>query len=360
MRRSALCALISISAWGGALFEDPLDGRSVKGWIVAPDAFEKTPDGAAAFRLTSGVPRMTAPPPSVGDDTWKNYRLTVEILPAAAQGFLGVDFNVRKSDACGANIHFSTSAAALALQAMRFCGAGSESWKLWPVSQRSVPFPKGQWIRLRIDAGDAVANVYVNDGPEPLYTIYDLPSSAGGVRFWASYGGSGYYRRLRVVPLPPGSVKPVLADFWAAAAEKASVRDWRVSELRPAGEALPGKPEWKPVRADRRGVLDLSAIFPKHGRNTVFAETVVHSERDGERIARVTYLDRFTLYCNGQEVFKGPDRHWFSPDRAKYGNSRLIPDQFEVRLPLRAGENKLLVRSEALEQFGWGFWLRLD
>ncbi len=68
----------------------------------------------------------------------------------------------------------------------------------------------------------------------------------------------------------------------------------------------------------------------------------------------------FTLYCNGQEVFKGPDRHWFSPDRAKYGNSRLIQGHSEIRLPLKTGQNKLVVRTEALEQFGWGFRMSLD
>jgi CubicO group peptidase (beta-lactamase class C family) len=350
------------------LFEDPLDGRSVPGWIVPPTPFAQTPAGDTAFLLTSEVPGLVTPSPWVGDETWRNYRLTVEIMPAREQGFLGVDFNVRRGDRCGGNVHFATGRERVRLQPMRNCGPGTESWKLWPVSQREIAFPKGQWIRLRIDAGETVANVYVNDDPDPTCTIFDLPSTAGGIRFWASWGGSGYYRNLRVTQLAPQDVKPLLTDIWAEASRQNVVHDWRVTGLQPAGfggDGLPaeirsGKLEWKPIKADRRGVVDLSAAFRHYDRNTVYAETVVKSDEEVVRSAWVTYTDRLTLYCNGEEVFKGPDRHWFSPEREKYGNSRLIPDQFEVRLSLKAGENRLIVRSEALEQFGWGFWMRLD
>ncbi len=189
---------------GAVLFADALDGRPVAGWIVPPTSFAEAPGGDTAFLLTSGTPGLLAPAPRVGDESWRNYRVTVEILPAKAEGFLGMDFNVRASDGCGANLHFSTFRAdgVLVLQPMRFSGPGSESWKLWPISQRKIPFPKGRWIVLRIDVGESVANAYLDDDPEPLCTFYDLPSSSGGVRFWASRGGSGYFRRLMVTSLP--------------------------------------------------------------------------------------------------------------------------------------------------------------
>jgi hypothetical protein len=350
------------------LFEDPLDGRSVPGWIIPPGSFAKAPDGNSAALFTCEGIQPDKPVPMAGGESWRNYRLTVEIMPAREQGFLGIDFNVRKSDGCSCNLHFATFGNTLSLQPMRYCGPGTESWKLWPVSQRKIPFPKGQWIRLRIDAGETIANVYVNDDAEPMCTIYDLPSPAGGVCFWASYGGSGYYRNLRVTQLSPGDVKPLLADLWAGASRQNVPRDWRVTGLHPAGfgrdglpaEILADKVEWKPIKTDRRGVVDIGAAFRQYDCNTVYVETVIQSNQDVVRSAWVTYTDRFTLYCNGKEAFKGPDRHWFSPDREKYGSSRLIPDQFEVRLPLKVGENKLLIRSEAIERFGWGFWMRLD
>ncbi len=159
-----------------------------------------------------------------------------------------------------------------------------------------------------------------------------------------------------------------MRDPWAEVIKLHVLRDWRVTPLRAAGFGRDGLPPglgvdglaFGPVRTDRRGVVDLSAAFPGYDRNAVYAETVVKSDGPAVRRAWVTYTDRFSLYCNGREIFKGPDRPWFSPDREKWGSSRLIPDQFEVRLPLQAGENRLLVRSEAIEQFGWGFWMRME
>jgi hypothetical protein len=51
-------------------------------------------------------------------------------------------------------------------------------------------------------------------------------------------------------------------------------------------------------------------------------------------------------------VFEGPPRGWVDPDREKHGNSRLVPEQFEVTLRLKAGEKLALVRSEVTEPLG--------
>jgi hypothetical protein len=106
--------------------------------------------------------------------------------------------------------------------------------------------------------------------------------------------------------------------------------------------------------------VNLSAAFPDNNiKNAVFAETIIRAEAAGVRKAYVTYTDRFQLWCNGQPIFEGRPRGWFDPDREKLGNARLVPDQFEIELPLKAGENTIRVRSEVTEPFGWGFWIRV-
>lgn len=39
---------------------------------------------------------------------------------------------------------------------------------------------------------------------------------------------------------------------------------------------------------------------------------------------------------------------------------RLKPDHFEIELPLQAGENEILLRSQVTENWGWGFWMRIE
>ena len=107
-------------------------------------------------------------------------------------------------------------------------------------------------------------------------------------------------------------------------------------------------------------MIDLTRLYaPRNESGTAFARTTLHAAAAGPRTLRLTYTDALTLWCNGERVFVGPQRQWFHPDRAKYGDSRLIPDQFEVTVPLRAGANELAVRTEITERFGWGFWMRV-
>ena len=130
------------------------------------------------------------------------------------------------------------------------------------------------------------------------------------------------------------------------------------------GDRLP--PEvtlaWVDAPVDGRGVVNLTPLVGPEARpGVVFAKTEVRATTAGPRRAWVTYTDNLSLWCNGRLIFEGPPRQWFHPDREKNGNSRLIPDQYEVALPLLKGVNEILVRSEVTEAaFGWGFWLRVD
>ena len=141
-----------------------------------------------------------------------------------------------------------------------------------------------------------------------------------------------------------------------------------MTELKPEKYAQSGlsedlhlkKEKWFNVNTDRRGVVNLSAKYPNYSKNTILARTNINSNDQKTIKSFLTYTDRFRLWCNGEEIFKGPDRNWFNPNREQYGNSRLIPDQFEVDLPLKIGNNEIIIRSEVMEDYGWGFWMRIE
>jgi len=80
-------------------------------------------------------------------------------------------------------------------------------WKLWPVAQKRGRLARGAWLRMRVDVGRQVANVYLGGAPEPAFTIYDLPRSHGGIRLM-TYAGSACFRNLRVVELAPRRRSP--------------------------------------------------------------------------------------------------------------------------------------------------------
>ena len=355
---------------GEILFEDRFDGRSTDRWPIPPISLIEDPEHGNVLHLKEGDPSAAPWLGWAGDDTWKNYRLELEVLPVGdGSGFLGFDFHVQDDESGCCNVHFFAFPEE---DERHFEGCGryddaNTSWKLGPLSQRRAPVTKGEWIRLRLDAGETVANLYVGDDPAPLFTIYDLPFATGGVRLWRYYA-SAYFRNLRVTAL--GAVEPILEDAWGKVLGSGVVLDWKISRMLPVGfgaddpvgAAGSGGMEWRDVSTDRRGVVNVVGIDPGAycKKGVVFAKAPVELPEKVARQLRLTYTDQLSMWLNGKNVFTGERRGWNDPGRSDAdGWGRLMPDQFRVELPLASGENEILVRLEVNEPlFGSGFWVK--
>jgi len=336
---------------GELLFEDRFDGRSTGEWAIAPISLIEDPEQGRVLHLKEGDPNAAPWLGWAGDDTWKNYRLELEVQPVGeGSGFLGFDFHVQSDESC-----------------WRYDDANT-SWKLGPLSQRTTPAAAGEWLRLRLDAGETVANLYAGDVPEPVFTIYDLPFASGGIRLWRYYA-SAYLRNLRVTAL--NDVEPVLDDTWGSVLDPGVIRVWSVSRMLPQGfgaddpvaASRSGEMGWRDISSDRRGVVNVVGIDPSEycRKGVVFAKVLVGSPERVARQLRLTYTDQLSMWLNGARVFMGECRGWNDPGRSDAdGWGRLMPDQFGVELPLVPGENEILVRLEVNEPlFGSGFWVKM-
>lgn len=373
---TCLCGTVSGGDMGNrvgeVLFEDPLNGTPVKGWRVPPDRFVDHPEFGTVYLLEPGEGSTIENPPWVGDETWSYYRIEFEVCTTGEKdGWVGPDFHVSDdgSDCCNLQFYSTRERDDVVFEVAGRWGAGSLGWKLFPIGQRFVRLPKGEWAAVRVDVADTFVNVTVNDEPEPCCTIRYLPFSKGGIRLW-NYYGSAYVRNLRVTALSENDVVPALEDPWAAVAGKPVITGWQVSRPFPEGTGRDGAPPsilpsdaaWRDAALDPRGVMIVSALGAEYasGKSVVFARTALGSPEAAERTCRLTYTDQLTLWVNGREVFRGEPRGWFDPGRSPedwFG--RLIPDQFEAALPLDQGDNEILVRLEVNEPlFGSGFWIR--
>jgi hypothetical protein len=356
---------VATPATARPLFSDPLDGSAPRSaWRTPPSTFTDLPEGGRALRFGRGTTWASTGQPWVGDESWSSYRIEVEVRPEKMWG--GVDFHVSNDGRTGYEVTVIEGGDKLFVEASGLWDLAS-AWKLWPVGQRTIPHAAGSWVRLRIDVGPGLANVFANDDPQPVATFRDIPFSRGGVRL-AAYAGSALFRNLRVTALPEGSVTPALdEDPWGPVRHQQVLRSWKVTPRQGPGFGAEGLPpevtlSWVDAPVDGRGVVNLTPLVgPEATPGVAFAKAEIRAAAAGPLRAWVTYTDNLALWCNGRLIFQGPPRQWFHPDREKNGNSRLIPDQYEVTLPLAAGANEVLVRSEVTEAtFGWGFWMRVE
>lgn len=223
------------------LFHDPLSGPARDGWRVPPDRFVEAPGGGTAYLLEPGAGRTTANPPWAGDETWESYRLEFDVCATGeTDGWVGPDFHVRDSGLGCCNLQFYSARESdeVVFESSARWWPDELAWKLFPMAQRPVRMPKGEWARVRVDVGGDFANVFVNDDREPCYTVRHLPFSRGGIRLW-NYVGSAFFRNLRVTALDPQEVRPILTDPWDAVMGKEIVRGWVMSPPLPEG-AAPG------------------------------------------------------------------------------------------------------------------------
>ncbi len=352
------------------LFEDAFDGRSADKWRIPPISLVDDPEHGKVLHLKAGDPNAGPWLGWVGDDSWRNYRVEMEVLPVGDDGgFIGFDFHVRDDESGCCNIHFPAfpEGEERLFEGCSRWGDGNTSWKLGPLSQRMAPAPGGEWTRLRLDAGETVANLYVGDDPDPFFTVYDLSFARGGIRLWRYYA-SALFRGLRVTAL--NDVEPILDDVWGSVLSPGVIRDWSVSRMLPrefgaddpVAAVREGDLGWRDVTTDRRGVVNVVGLDPGEycRKGVVFARAVLESPAKSTRALRLTYTDQLSLWCGGAKVFNGERRGWNDPGRSDAdGWGRLMPDQFEVTCELAPGENEILVRLEVNEPlFGSGFWAR--
>jgi hypothetical protein len=189
-----LCTRQTATVPGTVLFQDPLDGRKVDGWIIAPANFVSIPDHGTALKLEPTRPDSFVFSPWVGNSTWDNYRIEVEMLVTnERKGFIGIQFHIQEDSVQCCNLGFYVGGE---IESDRYFetsvhyNKANLSWKLWPFSQKSFRIRENEWLKLRMDIGPEIANVYLNGDSTPVYTTYDLPFKTGGIRFW-QYGGRG-------------------------------------------------------------------------------------------------------------------------------------------------------------------------
>ncbi len=242
---------------------------------------------------------------------------------------------------------------------------GISSWQLYHGSGfwSATSFPVDGWFRIRVAFAGHRAEVDVGETNEPTLAIAELKRAVAPGRVGVMIGGPGVhlarfaYDEAAPVAFRGGVASstaprlPGVVPEWLISSPFAEhALDWRLPLDR---QSLAVK-TWTALASEPSGLTDLSRVNGiRDGRNTVFARTLIRSEREQTTPLELGFSDRAVLFLNGTALYRGDDSYR-SRDYRFLGSNGWYDT---VYLPLRAGDNDLVVAvSEDLG--GWGLQAR--
>jgi len=246
---------------------------------------------------------------------------------------------------------------------------GASSWQLYhgPDATAAAPLPPGEWIHLKLVLSGRRAALFVGSEREPRLVIPRLarePQPGGFALASLLPGGQPqgvYAASFANLVLRPGVVD---FDFPQTASQEPPtgvVRRWRISAAfaPPEGAVtelppdLPRPGEWTEVAAEPSGVVVLLrhvALPDGVRRPATLARIVVRAAEAGTRRFNLGFSDEASVFLNGRLLYSGDNSYSYNFPRRQ---GLITLDQASLYLPLRAGDNELVVAVS--EVFGgWG------
>lgn len=250
--------------------------------------------------------------------------------------------------------------------------AGANLWDLRPAYQSNADLNYDDWNHVRIVMRDRRLVAYVNDMETPALVVprTDGPLVASAIAF----DGAVFVSGVTVRPGEYGDL-PAGKGFDVTDNDPRYLRKWEVTQPRPlAPDATPirlpvGNEEsdlpgddagWTPIATETFGLVNLSRPFgatPGGEQRVVWLRTTITAEEAQTRRLDLGFSDAVVLFLNGGLL--GIDRTVYLAPGMAQPEGRLALENSTWELPLRAGENELLI---AVTNFfyGWGIVARLD
>jgi hypothetical protein len=244
---------------------------------------------------------------------------------------------------------------------------GVNIWDLQHEYQTAADIKINEWNHIKLVISGKQLKVYVNDLSEPCLQIPSLEGNTthGRIGLGTGFPGQSVFANLIVKPDQLEGLSAIPgADITAH--DTRYIRDWQVTDpiILPLGNEvisnnLP-KPETKftSISAGRRGLVNLSRKFGGDtNRRFVWLKATITSDIIQSQILKLGFSDEIWVYLNKQPIFV--DKDLYIEGMRKSPNGRISLDNSQFPLPLKQGENELLI-AVANNFYGWGIMARLE
>ena len=207
-------------------------------------------------------------------------------------------------------------------------------------------------------------DVFAGDAKTPVLTVPRLRNgtTGGEIGFWARVNDQPLEWAAAISNLKITRLDAPVTLVPAANAPVEFIWNWQVSDPSPADDAVRSIPssltKWTAARAEESGLVNVNRLFSVHKqRSVVFAKHTLRSDAARRVLAGIGYRDDATVFVNGEAVYIGRNG-WDS--RTPQLNSFVDARWESVMLPLREGENEIVLAVADDQRFGWGFAVRID
>jgi hypothetical protein len=335
-----------------------------QGWEIAGKGSQVGPYlGASALRLGTGNAYRR-------DVRLKDGTIELDVATTGQRSFFYLQFRM-ESDREYEEIYLRPHKTGLG-DALQYNPVyrGESNWQLYhgEGGTASVDIPRNEWVHVKIVLRGEGAAIFVGDVKEPQLVVRRLarPAASGYValRSFVPEGSAEPVTSFANVVVRPDATDFAFPEMGAEPTPPAgTVQEWLVSEpfVTPDGPIthLPAAGGWKKIETEPSGLLVLLRHIarPERGkRATVLAKLTLTAESEERVPFHLGYSDEVTVFLNGAPLFSADDSYSFDRPRRE---GLIGLDQAAIYLPLRAGENELVLA--VTDVFGgWGVMGRLD
>ncbi|KAA2245371.1 hypothetical protein F0L74_05255 [Chitinophaga agrisoli] len=240
---------------------------------------------------------------------------------------------------------------------------GVNLWDMLPQFQGPATYKKDEWNHIKLVINGRQMRAYINDMRNPVMEIPRLEgnTTSGTIAF----DGKQAIANLVLKPNETAGVSPEEgAD--PTAFDPRYIRHWAKSApvLLPFGQELyernlPKDISWDNITAERRGLVNLTRLYGENRfhRSAIWLKVKLHVATDQKHRMDLGFSDEVWVFLNRRLAYV--DKNLFGSPGMKEPEGRCAVNNCSFTLPLKAGDNELLI-GVSNDFYGWGIIARLD
>ena len=240
-------------------------------------------------------------------------------------------------------------------------------WDMQYEFQSAADIKVGEWNHVKLVLSGKQLRVFINHPATPNLEIPCMEGNTadGKIGIGTGFPGQAIFANLIVKPNETEGLSPE-AGVDLSKHDVRYIRDWKVSlpDSLPFGREVNGfmlpksDSGWELISAERRGLVNLSRKYGNSNyRRVVWLHVRIKSGYNQYKNLKMGFSDEIWVFANKSPVYV--DKNIYYMNMRKNPDGRISIDNCSFQLPLKQGENELLI-AVSNDFYGWGIMARLD